>query len=239
MEETVKKDNRKRKRFMRWFRYNIFPIMLLIGLVFISSWLYDAVGNRRYLQRVYVDLQDSYEVVAFGDSLIEGLGATDSYGFISRIEDRLDIELYNAGRRRMQTTEAVGLVSSQVIEFEPDLVIVSIGGNDALRRIPIETIRANFFAIINQITETGAQIILLGINPGEISRSYSYEEIYQDIETMYPKNVTVVHDFYDQIAYQPKYLFDPIHPNDEGHEVLAQYLEPIVFTKLEEIRSSE
>jgi lysophospholipase L1-like esterase len=56
---------------------------------------------------------------------------------------------------------------------------------------------------------------------------------------MYPDNVTVVFDFYDQIAFQAKYLFDPIHPNDEGHEVLAQYLEPIVFTKLEEIRMSE
>lgn len=228
----------EQKPAWRWIKRNLVSLITLLTVLVLATWVYDAVGNKRYTQRIYVDLQDSYEVVAFGDSLIEGLGATDSYGFISRIADRLDIDIYNAGRRRMQTTDAVARLDSTVLAFNPDLVIISIGGNDALRRIPLETIRTNFFVMINRITDTGAKVILLGVDPSGIS-SHSYDDIYRDLQQAHPDDLILVPNFYDQIAYQAKYLFDPIHPNDEGHEILAQYLEPIVFTTLEEIRASQ
>ena len=228
----------KKKKILRWVKSKLVAIVLLVGLLFIASWVYDAVANRRYLQRIYVDLADSYEVVAFGDSLIEGIGAVDSYGFISRVADRLDLEIYNAGKRRMQTTEALERLDEHVLSFDPRLVILSIGGNDAIRDIPMETIRKNFFTLIERITDTGATVILLGVDPGGVSL-YSYNEIYADLGQAFPDRLVIVEDFYDQIAYRPRYLFDPLHPNDDGHELLADYLEPIVYTTLSNLSGDE
>ena len=208
-------------------------ILFLVIVIIAMSWIYNGVANRRYLQRVYVDLQDQYEIVAFGDSLIEGIGAKQSRGFITRLSEAVEIEIYNGGVRRMQTTDALGLLEERVLRFDPKLVIVSLGANDALRNIPEQTTRMNLFTIVNSIVEDGAHVILLGINDSLLQENY--QPIYQELQQFFGEDITVITDFYDPVLLKPKYLFDPLHPNDAGHQLLADNLEPIVRSLIAEL----
>lgn len=205
-------------------------LILLIAAVYAASWVYNAVANRRYLQRVYVHLEDQYDVVAFGDSLIEGIGAKQSYGFISRLDDELGVTIHNAGVRRMRTDTALPLLEESVLSFEPKLVIISLGGNDAIRDIPIEQTRDNFFSIIQSITNTGSHVMLLGVHSSLLEEDYG--PIYDELKLFFQDDITIVEDFYDPVHLKPKYLFDPLHPNDEGHALLAAELKPELQTLL-------
>lgn len=208
-------------------------MFFLILILLVSYWFYNSIVNRRYLSRVYVDLKDQYEIVAFGDSLIEGIGAKHSYGFISRLEESLEIDIYNAGIRRMKTADALPLIQEQVLNFKPKLVIMSLGANDTLQRIPKSTTRTNLFKIINILTAQNIHVVVLEVEG--ISLNSKAQSIYEEMEKYYEKQVTIVHDFYKPILLKPKYLFDPLHPNDAGHDLLARNLEPIIRNILVEL----
>ncbi len=73
-------------------------------------------------------------VVAFGDSLIEGVGSTANNDFISIIEQSLNIEIINMGKSGDTTISALARLPD-VLALDPGVVIVLLGGNDFLRRV--------------------------------------------------------------------------------------------------------
>ncbi len=75
------------------------------------------------------------KVVAFGDSLIEGVGSTAGNDFVSLVGRKLGIEIVNKGKSGDTTESALMRVGDVLLE-KPGIVILLLGGNDALRRIP-------------------------------------------------------------------------------------------------------
>src|SRR3989338_1764834 len=73
-------------------------------------------------------------VVAFGDSLVEGVGATPGNDFISVLGRSLGIEIVNKGKSGDTTSSALQRLPD-ILALEPGVVIVLLGGNDVLRRI--------------------------------------------------------------------------------------------------------
>jgi lysophospholipase L1-like esterase len=164
------------------------------------------------------------QVIAFGDSLVEGVGATPGHDFVSLLSSRVGVPIVNAGRRGETTGSALGRLDRDVLERNPRVVIVVLGGNDYLRRVPRQQTFENLERIVSSIRARGAAVIVGGIDPGLFWGSYD-----DDYEALAGRNSAgFVSDILDGILDRADRRHDPIHPNDAGYAVIADRFEPLL-----------
>lgn len=170
----------------------------------------------------------NYTVVAFGDSLIRGVGATEGSDFISLLTKETGIPIENLGVPGDTTRLAINRIDS-AINRDPGIVILLLGGNDALRGITKDETVKNLDFIIKKLQENGALVILLGIKGGLIDDPYKemFEYLSKENGTFYVSNVL------DGLFGKPKYMSDPIHPNNEGYKIISNRVLPILQKALE------
>ena len=168
-------------------------------------------------------------VIAFGDSLIEGDGASPGQDLPSLLSAHIGIPIVNAGIGGDTTATALARLDRDVLGKKPRLVIILLGGNDALRRVPEEETRANLRAIIAGIQGVGAKVLLLGIRGGILHDKYEtmFDALAREMKSVY------VSDMFRGIFGHPKLMTDPIHPNDAGYAMIADRIEPILREMLE------
>lgn len=205
-------------------------ILTLAILAIVFGWLYDAVRGLRYANRIYVPVQDSYQVVAIGDSLVEGVGATRLYGFVSMLSDRLEIEIYNAGIRSERTAGVLSRLETDVIAYDPEVVILVIGANDMLRGVPTGQVAANLGMIIERLRTKEIDVIYGSVKTGFWKESDSYLELERVARE---HGAYVVSNILDDILFDKDLLSDPLHPNDAGYGIMADRFEPVLRQVLE------
>ena len=163
-------------------------------------------------------------IVAFGDSLVEGRGATSGRDFVSLLARRLNTRIVNAGRSGDTTATALARLNSDVLARDPKVVIVLLGGNDFLRRVPVEHTFANLQEIVERIRRRGAAVIVVGVSVGLLSDPYASE-----YATVARRNAAgLVPDILDGIMGNNDLMSDSIHPNDRGYAIIAERLEAAV-----------
>lgn len=163
-------------------------------------------------------------IVAFGDSLVEGRGATPGHDFVSVLARRLAVPIVNAGRSGDTATAALSRLETSVLSRNPRVVIVLLGGNDFLRRVPeTETFRS-LGTIVERIRQRGAAVVLVAVSVGLINDSYANE--YRALARRTSSGL--VPDILDDIIGHADRMSDSIHPNDQGYEIIADRLEPVV-----------
>lgn len=156
-------------------------------------------------------------IVAFGDSLIVGYGATAGNDFVAVLGKKLGRNIVNMGVNGNTTADGLKRLD-EVREQDPGVVLVLLGGNDTLRRVSQTETEANLDTIIRTLSDDGAIVVLLGVRGGIIGseRAEMYERLYQKYETLY------VEDVLDGIILKPELMFDNIHPNDAGYARIAE-----------------
>lgn len=180
-------------------------------------------------------------VLAFGDSLTAGYGLQAQAGLVPQLEgwlraDGQDVRLINGGNSGDTTAMALARLGWSLGDA-PDLVIVTLGGNDVLRGVPPEETRANLAAIIEQVQATGADMLLVGMlasqNYGEGYKA-AFDAIYPDLAARY--DIPLFPYFFSPVTrgltlaearaayFQP----DGLHPNAEGVKVIVAALGPVV-----------
>lgn len=158
-------------------------------------------------------------VVAFGDSLVFGQGASEGNDFVSVLSRAIGRPIVNLGVPG-DTTED-GLARADVALGEnPGIVLILLGGNDYLRRVDEEITRANLGALIERFQDAGAVVVLLGVRSGILinGRDDMYEELSETYGTIY------VEDVLDGIFGNANLMYDGIHPNDAGYRMIAERL---------------
>jgi lysophospholipase L1-like esterase len=163
-------------------------------------------------------------IVAFGDSLVTGHGATAGRDFVALLSERLGVPIVNAGRGGDTTESALRRLESDVLARDPRIVIVLLGGNDILRRVPVERTFANLDAIVSRIRQRGAAVVLVGLSLGSVFDPYGsrYAQLAERTSAAY------VPDILGDILQQPDRMADAIHPNDAGHRMMADRIEPVL-----------
>ena len=161
-------------------------------------------------------------IVAFGDSLVEGYGATPGNDFVSLLSRRLGVPILNAGHGGDTTAAALSRVDRDVLSRDPRIVIVLLGGNDFLRRVPKEQTFANLSTIVERIRSKGAAVVIVGVNGGLWRDPYSgeYEKVARRTSAGF------VPDILDDILGDQRLMADSIHPNDLGYRIVADRVEP-------------
>ncbi len=167
-------------------------------------------------------------VVAFGDSLVEGVGATQKGGFVTLLSQKLTAEkgsdIINLGMAGDTTESALARIDT-VLATNPRVVIVLVGGNDYLRRTPQETTRKNLATIIEKIQSRGSVVILLGVRGGILKDNFSdmYESLSEEYGTAY------VSDVLEGLMGKKEFMSDTTHPNDSGYARIAGRVYPVLL----------
>jgi acyl-CoA thioesterase-1 len=180
---------------------------------------------------------DSTVILVLGDSFTAGLGVPPKAAFWAQLEARLRARgeaarVVNAGVSGDTTAGGLARVDRALAE-KPDLVILELGANDALRGIQPAVVRANLDALITKIQADNARLLLTGMrappNWGEDYR-IAFDRIYPDLARirgvpLYPFFLQGVQGgVRDTELNQP----DRLHPNERGVRVLVDHIAPVV-----------
>lgn len=166
-------------------------------------------------------------LVAFGDSLIYGTGASTGNDFVSLLSRAVGRPIENLGVPGDTTAQAL-LRLDAVLEKNPRIVIVLLGGNDYLRGVPAEQTFTNLARIITTIQDAGSAVLLLGVRGGIFTDSYAgqFETLAQTYRTGF------VPDVLSGLLGKSAYMSDAVHPNDAGYQEIASRVAPVLAKML-------
>ena len=161
-------------------------------------------------------------IVAFGDSLTQGVGAPIGSDYVTQLSQMLGTPIINAGVSRNTTAQALERLQSDVLDRNPGIVIVFLGGNDLLQNIPTSQTTVNLQEIITRIQASGAVVVLVGVQGGLYSDRFQelYRTLAQTDQTVFIPNILrgIIGNF--------TLLGDLVHPNAAGYKLVAQRILP-------------
>ncbi|MFH1360513.1 MAG: GDSL-type esterase/lipase family protein [Candidatus Omnitrophota bacterium] len=157
-------------------------------------------------------------IICFGDSLTEGVGAEPQDSYPSVLERLLDQKVINAGRRGDTTRDALKRLKQDVLNRDPRLVIVEFGANDFFQRIPKRETFTNLEKIITDIHHQGAMVALVTVKIGLLSDEYLYD--FRKIAKKH--KALLIPQVMKRILDNPQLKNDGIHPNKEGYQLIAE-----------------
>lgn len=157
-------------------------------------------------------------IIAFGDSLTAGYGATREEAYPSRLSTMIGAPVINAGVSGDTTDSALARLDESVLSQNPRVVIVGLGGNDYLRGVAIADTEANLRTIIRRIHDSGAMVILLGFRFPSLN--VNYEEMYERVAE--ETGALFIPDLLDGIMGNTALKSDSIHPNARGYQLMAE-----------------
>jgi lysophospholipase L1-like esterase len=157
-------------------------------------------------------------ILAFGDSLTVGVGASSGSSYPEVLQELVEREVVSAGISGETTVEGVDRLPEVLEEVQPNLVILMEGGNDILRNQPARNIKQNLAEMIEMIRNTGAQVVLIGVTEKNIFGDVEplYDELADEHEVLYLRSVL------NDLLRESEYKSDPIHLNDRGYRKLAE-----------------
>ncbi|HEY0010643.1 MAG TPA: GDSL-type esterase/lipase family protein [Candidatus Paceibacterota bacterium] len=170
------------------------------------------------------DIEPAPSILAFGDSLVAGYGATTKGGFVTLVSNETGVPIQNLGQGG-DTSESAKKRLPVAVARKPDVVLVLLGGNDALRRTPVETTQANLDTIIASFKEGGAEVVLLGVLGGlpfQDPYPAMFESLAEKRDAIYVPNVL------SGLIGKQEFMSDSIHPNEAGYARIAKRVLPAV-----------
>ncbi|EAW36653.1 GDSL-type esterase/lipase family protein [Lyngbya sp. PCC 8106] len=158
------------------------------------------------------------QIIVLGDSIASGYGVAEAEAFPNVLSRKLGLPILNQGVAGDTTAMGLNRLQGDVISQNPWLVMVELGGNDYLRKVPLAETEENLRQIITQIQQQGAIVVLLGINPGLLNDPYKemFEKVAQETQAY------LIPQIFKGVLDNPKHRQDDvIHPNAVGQEILA------------------
>lgn len=178
---------------------------------------------------------DGPTVLIFGDSLSAGYGIDVDQSWAALLQSRLaeqgyEHQVVNASISGETTEGGAERIATALANFEPELIILELGGNDGLRGFPPERMQLNFDRIITASKSSGAAVVLLGIRiPANYGPRYTaaFERVFRD--TAAEHDIPWIEFFMDGIALNEELMqSDGIHPNAEAQPLLLDNAWPMI-----------
>ena len=182
-------------------------VILLAGYKFITSTHQD-----------FDNLSAGQKIIAFGDSLTYGTGATSGKDYPSQLSKMVSRPVINAGISGDTTARALERLERDVLAYSPDIVLITLGGNDLKNGIDAEAAFENLKMIVNLIHNQGARVIIGGLSIPFRDRGFGkgFKKLADETDAVLIPNIL------DGIMGNRKLMSDPIHPNDAGYKIMAE-----------------
>lgn len=157
-------------------------------------------------------------VLAFGDSLTYGTGASEHESYPAQLEQLIGRRVVRAGVPGEVTAQALARLPAMLDEHSPRLLLLCIGGNDFLGRLGNAQAEENVRAMVKLARSRGVDVLLIGTpEPGF---SVTPPAFYAAIATEFrlPYEQAAVGDVLKDASLKS----DPIHPNARGYRIIAE-----------------
>ena len=176
------------------------------------------------------------KLLVLGDSLSAEYGLARGQGWVAllarRIEqERLGYEVVNASISGDTTSGGRARLPALLKEHQPAVVVIELGGNDALRGLPLPSTEQNLLAMTRSAKAAGARVLLLGmLVPPNYGRKYVEDFSRLFARVARAEQTALVPFFLAGVADgpEPEALFQPdrIHPKAEAHPRLLDNVWP-------------
>jgi acyl-CoA thioesterase-1 len=207
--------------------------------VFIGLWFTFLLTSITSSTRPSVEPQ--YTILCFGNSLTAGYNLDPILAYPAILERKLnekgyDVEVINAGLSG--ETSAGGLDRINWILRQPiDIFILELGGNDGLRGLPLEQTKKNLQQIIDRVKTKypKAKIVIAGMMvPPNMGERYGNQFVKIYPELAKANNSQLIPFLLEGVGGDPELnLPDGIHPNTEGHKIVAENVLKVIEPLLE------
>ena len=157
-------------------------------------------------------------LLAFGDSLTFGTGASDDESYPAQLERLIGRRVVRAGVPGEVTAQALERLPAVLDEHAPRLLLLCIGGNDFLRRLGNQQAERNVREMVKLAKSRGIAVLLIGTpEPGlMVSAPAFYAGIAKEFRVLYEPSI--IGDVLKDRALKA----DPIHPNARGYRIIAE-----------------
>ena len=163
-------------------------------------------------------LSENARVLAFGDSLTYGVGASQGQDYPSQLALISGFEVINAGVSGETTSEGKQRLAQLLTRHNPELLILLEGGNDFLRNQPLAATKANLAQMIEAAQAKQIPVVLVAVP--QKSLFLSPAPIYAELAEQY--QLVLVEDALSRLLTSPSKKSDAIHLNDAGYLALAE-----------------
>ena len=177
-------------------------------------------------------------IVALGDSLTEGFGVRKEEAYPFLVEKELlskghAVKFVNAGISGSTSASAPSRIKWH-IRSQPDIIIIALGGNDGLRGLSVAHMKTNLSKAIELAQAKKITVLLSGMQiPLNYGKEYTetFQEVFYDLAELY--KVSIIPFLLKDVGGVPSLNQpDGIHPNPEGHKIIAvtvlKSLEPLL-----------
>lgn len=166
-------------------------------------------------------------IITLGDSLANGFGVSENDSFAIQIPRILGKNAIKLGIDGEVSAGLMARISSELDGKNPAVVIISIGGNDFLRKLDKSATQHNIEAIVRKAKAKTSCVVLLGVPDGILGGLVGgVSSVYYDIAKA--EGVLLEKDAMPQILKQHSLKVDEIHPNKDGHTIIAQNIANLI-----------
>ncbi|HEX5628320.1 MAG TPA: GDSL-type esterase/lipase family protein [Usitatibacteraceae bacterium] len=157
-------------------------------------------------------------MLAFGDSLTFGTGASRQEAYPAVLERLISRKVVGAGVPGETSEEGLRRLPGVLEEVKPQLLVLCHGGNDFLRKMGEESAAANVREMIRLAQSRGIAVVLVATpKPGfGTSKVKFYEEIGKELA------IPVENDILADVLGSRSLKSDLVHPNARGYEKIAE-----------------
>lgn len=167
-------------------------------------------------------------LLIIGDSLTEGYGVTQKSAYPSQLESIIqkrgkNYEVINAGSSGSTSASAFSRMKWHM-KKTPGIVILALGANDGLRGTSVSATKSNLSKAIDVALNKKVKVYLAGMKlPMNYGKKYraDFEKVFSEL--VKEKKIKFIPFLLKGVGGRPELnLADGIHPNEEGHKIIAQ-----------------
>lgn len=192
------------------------PIVLLL----IAAWLISGCSDGAQL----TPLKQDAVILAFGDSLTYGTGASKDQSYPALLQKMLSRTVVNAGIPGEISQKGLNRLPGLLQQHQPTLLILCHGGNDILRRINRKQTRQNLQQMIDLAKTSGTEVILIGVP--QFGLFLSTAPLYKALAE--ENQLPLENDILGEILAKNNLKSDQIHPNSKGYQVMADRIHTLL-----------
>ena len=168
-------------------------------------------------------------LLILGDSISAGYGINQKDNWVSELQTKFDndgtsIKLINSSVSGDTTSGGLQRLRRDLQKFDPDYVLIELGGNDGLRGYPIKRIKNNLQTMIALIKNNNSKALLMQIRiPPNYGQKYTlaFERIY--LELAASEEIYFLPFMLENIGLNPDLMQpDGIHPNAKAQTLIAK-----------------
>ena len=168
-------------------------------------------------------------LLILGDSISAGYGINQKDNWVSVLQSKFDndgtsIKLINSSVSGDTTSGGLQRLRRDLQKFDPDYVLIELGGNDALRGYPIKRIKDNLQTMIALIKNNNSKALLMQIRiPPNYGQKYTlaFERIYLELAST--EEIYFLPFMLENVGLNPDLMQpDGIHPNAKAQPLIAK-----------------